>query len=239
MRSLPALAAALILLIGGTLALAQGESALALGLLLICALLCAGYLLRLAYIIRHPQYRRAASLKQLNEHITRNPRNPLSYARRAAIRFYEGDAEGALSDYNTALEQNIIRLDRWGFIRGIEATIYTERGQVHFAREEYLQALKDFQTAHKSQPHYHPALAWLAITCYALRRFDEARQWWRAACDNCPEYRSLDGTNWVPEDENGWLHPEIVSAQALTALLNASQPELLPDLPGAMDSSPS
>jgi tetratricopeptide (TPR) repeat protein len=158
---------------------------------------------------------------ELDEELTRKPDNVSALAKRAALKFRMDDAEGALADYNAALDTNPIRADRWSFIQGLEATLYTERGQVYFSLEQFKHALHDFETAYESQPHFHPALAWLAIAHYARRHFEESHIWWNAALKHDPRYRALDGTNWV-SPQPGWLEREIIPAQTITALLNAS-----------------
>jgi tetratricopeptide (TPR) repeat protein len=197
---------------------APGLLALA-GALTICAVYLFGGGQRTFPILsrRHDDDRRA-----LDDEIERHPHNAGAYVQRAALRFNAGDLDGALDDYSAALEQNIFRTDRWGFIGGSEATIRTARGQVYFALERYRHALEDFEAAHEAQPHFHPALAWLAIVHYALRHLDDAHEWWQLAVDHHPEYRRLDGTNWI-DDQPGWLQPPIVPAQAVTALLNARE----------------
>lgn len=151
---------------------------------------------------------------------TADKQDTLSRRREGAERFARGDVKGALEVYNRNLSLDVSNSMLRGVPHRLQAALYTERGQIHFAQKQYQLALRDFESAHTASPKFHPALAWLAIVHYALRDLDEAYDFWRRALALQSEYSTLNGLTWVRQ-QPGWLSPPIVEAQAITALLNA------------------
>ena len=144
----------------------------------------------------------------------------LSRRRSGAERFASGDLKGALAIYNQSLNLDVTNTAARAVPHRVHAILYTERGQIHFAQRQYQLALRDFESAHAANPSFHAAMAWLAITHYAMRNLDAARDWWRRAVELEPRYAELDGLRWMSR-QPGWLLPPVVEAQAITALLNA------------------
>lgn len=155
--------------------------------------------------------KRKAAIKQLDERLARYPQDTTAYVKRARLHCMDRKYPEAVDDYRQALMQIKDR-------RSPE--LYTELSQVYFAMQKYDAALEAAEAAYAVKARFHPTLAWLAIIHYARRSFSESRIWWQSAREKYPDYRKLDGTNWV-RSQPGWLERPLIEAQKITALLNS------------------
>lgn len=116
-----------------------------------------------------------------------------------------GRLSAALDNYSEA-----IRLDPTCFIG------YSNRGEIHFLQENYLQALQDFQKACELKSDFPYAIAGLAVTHFQLDQLSEAQSLWRELLAINPQYSDAE---WIGKELN-WQLPLVEAARKLIQTLS-------------------
>jgi len=117
---------------------------------------------------RNAEY--VAAADAFSEAIAKNPRSAAAWNNRAATRLRLGDVNGAIADYNKALE-----------LAGYDAEIYYNRGNALVAAGQYQEAIADYTRAIDINPNFTKAMFNRGTVYAMLGQRDVAQNDWSRA----------------------------------------------------------